>query len=80
MRTTIIICYLILTSKLIFSQVDYQVRHALDLYKTHKLVSGDWKNWLEESEIDGSPYLNNEFVKGDVFMNSQNKFIEVILR
>ena len=37
------------------AQVSYEVKQAIDLFRTNKMVSVDWKNWLEESDIEGSP-------------------------
>lgn len=62
------------------AQVSYEVRQAIDLFRTNKMVSGDWKNWLEESDIEGSPYLNNKFVNGDVFMKNKQQYTDVPLR
>lgn len=80
MRKIIIIGILVFTAQVTFSQVNYQIRQALDLYKAHKLSTGDWKNWLEESDIEGSPYMNNDFINGNVFMNSKEQYVDVLLR
>jgi len=38
-----------------YSQVDYEIRQAMDLYSTNKFRSGDSKNEQPESDIKGSP-------------------------
>lgn len=62
-----------------FSQ-DYQIREAVDLFKTQQIRSGEWKNTLSETDIKGSPYLNNEFVNGTIFTTTKLKYVDVPLR
>lgn len=62
------------------AQTNYEMRQALDFFRSNKLVSGDWKNSLTESDIEGSPYLNDEFVDGTVFTVQKQQFVDVPLR
>jgi hypothetical protein len=41
---------------------------------------GDWKKILAESDIEGSPYFEDEFVEGAVFMTSKVQFVGLPLR
>ena len=64
-----------------FSQDMYQIREAMDFFRTNQLHSGEWKNTLtEENDIKGSPYLNNEFVTGTIYTTTKQKFVDVPLR
>ncbi len=63
-----------------FSQDMYQIRQAMDFFRTNKLRSGDWKNTLTESDIQGSPYLNAEFVNGTIFTTSKLQYDNIPLR
>ena len=47
-----------------FAQVDYQISSALDLYRANKAATGEFKQYIAEEDIDGSPYLDDEFVIG----------------
>lgn len=62
------------------AQTVYEIRQAIDFFNTNKLASSDWKNTLTESDIEGSPYLNDEFVKGTVFTIQKQQFVDVSLR
>lgn len=68
--------------KLSFAQfgVSYEIRQAIELYNTSKLVSGSTRNTLFEMDYTGSPYLNEEFVNGSIFTLSKTKYEEVPLR
>ncbi len=62
------------------AQVTYELRQAMDLYRNNKIVSGDFKKLLTESDIEGSPYLNNEFVKGSIYTTSKTQYADIPLR
>lgn len=81
MKRTIFILILILTfSSMIVSQDLYELRNAIDFYKTQKSFKGDWKDILSENDIKGSPYLNNEFINGSLFTTNKLQFIDLPLR
>lgn len=63
-----------------FAQNEYQIRQAIDFYSTAKFRSGEWKTTLSESDIEGSPYLNDEFISGTIYTTSKQKFIDIPLR
>lgn len=58
----------------------YGVRTTMDLYETNKLVSGNNSSILTEKDIDGSPYLNDEFFKGTIYTVQKLKYIDIPLR
>ena len=64
----------------VFSQELYQLREAMDLFRSNQLQTGEWKLTLSESEIEGSPYLNHDFIPGTVYTTSKTKFVEIPLR
>lgn len=68
------------TSNLSFSQDTYQLREAMDFFRTNKLQTDEWKRTLTESDIKGSPYLKDEFVVGTIFTTSKLQYTEVPLR
>ena len=74
--TVIIFLFIISFS---FSQ-EYEIRAAMDLYRTNKVQSGEFKMILTENDIDGSPYLNDEFINGTIFTKSKSQFVNVPLR
>lgn len=63
-----------------YSQTVHQIKVAMDFYRNYKLVSGDWENMLSEEHIEGSPYLNKEFVNGNIFTTSNIEYIDIPLR
>ena len=63
-----------------FSQTIYEVRRAMDLFESNKLQTGDWQNPLTESDIEGSPYLNDEFIAGTVFTVMKQQYVDIPLR
>ncbi len=63
-----------------FSQSNYQINSALDFFRAKQLTTGSISKQLTESDISGSPYLNTEFVEGDIFTTSKVQFKKVPLR
>lgn len=63
-----------------YAQTDYQINSAIDFFRAKQLTTGSIKKQLTESDISGSPYLNKEFVAGDIFTTSKVQFKEVPLR
>lgn len=63
-----------------YSQVEYQIRQAIDFYSINKFHSGEGKTSLSESDIEGSPYLNDEFINGTIYTTSKQKFLDIPLR
>lgn len=64
----------------LYAQTTYEILQAVDFFSINKLERGDWKRVLTESDIEGSPYLDDEFVDGSVFMTSKVQFVGLPLR
>lgn len=63
------------------AQIDYQLKSAIDFYYSQKVASGEYrKNELTEKDINGSPYLNDEFIKGSIYTVSKTQYADVPLR
>lgn len=62
------------------AQSEYEIRQAIDLYNSNSIAKGDSKTMLSESDIEGSPYLNDEFIEGTVFTTSKTQYVGVPLR
>ena len=62
------------------TQAQYETRQAIDFFNSTKLARGDLKTMLTENDIEGSPYLNDDFIKGTIYTISQTKYVDVPLR
>ncbi|WP_340113206.1 hypothetical protein [Maribellus mangrovi] len=62
------------------AQSDYQLNQAIDFFQSNRMIQGEIKNMLTESEIEGSPYLNDEFITGSVFTTSKIQYNDIPLR
>lgn len=58
----------------------YETRQAIDFFNSTKIARGELKTMLTEDDIEGSPYLNDEFIEGTVYTTSQTKYVDVPLR
>lgn len=59
---------------------DYDLRRAGELLNHIKKYSGTMSEIMALEDIDGSPYLNDEFVEGTVFTTFKTKFADIPLR
>lgn len=77
----IVLFMLILSSVAInsFSQ-SYEINSALDFYRSHKMSTGEYNQGITEDNIQGSPYLSNDFVEGTLFTTSKQQYNDVLLR
>ncbi len=62
------------------AQAVLDIKHAIDLYNTTKMREGDFFKTLSESEIEGSPYLNDDFISGTLITTTNTKYVDVPLR
>lgn len=62
------------------AQTNYELAKSLDFFKSHKMQSGDWMQAITESDIEGSPYLHNEFIKGSIYTYQRMQFNDIPLR
>ncbi len=79
-RQLILLLFLLFTTNFTFAQKMYEIQNSLDFFKVNKLNSGDWNNMLTANDIEGSPYLNEEFVPGTIYTTSKQKYVDVPLR
>jgi len=71
---------LITVTGISFSQSNYQIQQSLDFFRINKMQSNDWMTMLSENDIDGSPFLNDEFINGTVFTTSKTQYVDMPLR
>lgn len=64
----------------LYSQDTYQLKEAWDFFRSHQLQTGDWRTDLTNENIQGSPYLNSDFINGIIFTSSKFQYIDVPLR
>lgn len=62
------------------AQIDYQLNSAADFFRTQKFIVGEYHNTLSEKDIKGSPYLNDEFIKGSIYTVSKTQYNDIPLR
>jgi hypothetical protein len=58
----------------------YDVQQTIDFYKTNKFITESGKNTLTESNIKGSPYLDDEFNYGSIYTVDKKHFADIPLR
>lgn len=79
-RFAVTVILFLTTISFSFSQDVYQIHEAMDFFRTNQLHNGELKNILTENDIQGSPYLNEEFLNGTIFTTSKLQFVDVLLR
>lgn len=62
------------------AQVDYRISSALDLFRANKMATGDFSKTIAEENIDGSPYLNDDFINGTIYTTSKVQYVDIPLR
>jgi hypothetical protein len=58
----------------------YEIKQAIDLLDFNRRHSGNTSNVLTEANINGSPFLNDEFIEGSLFTTSKTQYVGVPLR
>ncbi len=71
--------FLLIVAQMVSAQ-EYEIRQALDFYRANKMMSGDWKTTLSENDIEGSPYLNDDFIPGTIFTVQKLQFVDIPFR
>ncbi|MDD4227321.1 MAG: hypothetical protein WCY58_10950 [Mariniphaga sp.] len=61
-------------------QTLYEIKSVIDFFNSHKLQQGDLKSVLVESDIEGSPYLSDDFVDGSLYTTSKTRYDGVAIR
>jgi len=62
------------------AQSAYEILQAVDFFNYTKLERGEWKLLYEETDIEGSPYLNSNFIEGSVYTTSKTCYVGIPLR
>ena len=58
----------------------YEIRHAFDFYRHNQSQTQLMNPFHSTTEINGSPYLNDEFLNGKVYTTSKTQFVDIPLR
>lgn len=74
------IVFVLTIQSLTFAQTNYQLAQTLDFFKLYKAQSGDAKRVFTENDIEGSPYLNDDFILGSVFTLDKVQYEDIPLR
>lgn len=61
-------------------QSAYEIKKAVELLDFNRRHSGDISKFLTEATINGSPFLNDEFIEGSIFTTSKTQYVDVPLR
>lgn len=78
-------CYVPLIMFLLFAellpaQTGYELKQAMDHFKTNKLSEEDSRGILNSNNIEGSPYLEDDFINGSVYTTSSTEYKDIPLR
>lgn len=79
---TVIIIVICIFSNITYSiaQSSYQLAQTFEFFQTNKLQRGESNQGIAESDIEGSPYLNDEFIEGTVYTTSSLQYNNIPLR
>lgn len=75
-----ILIFLLIFSIQIKAQYNYNVIPTMDYFRIVEMTEKDLNIILTEQDIEGSPYLENEFVNGIVYTTSKQKIIDIPVR
>ncbi|WP_320112962.1 hypothetical protein [Draconibacterium orientale] len=64
----------------LFAQNIYDIRNAIDFFESNRMQKGEYRHILTESDIEGSPYFNDEFIKGSIFTYQKIQYNDIPLR
>lgn len=76
----VFIIFILFSTMATVAQSNYQLAKSLDFFRSQKMQSGEWKNVLTENDIEGSPYLNDDFINGTIFTTTKMQFQNIPLR
>ncbi len=80
MKYYIIITILFLSVKITRAQTNPELKTMMGLINLDKTVSGDYESLLKTTNIEGSPYLLDDFTIGSVYTNTSDEFTDIPLR
>nr|WP_319570781.1 hypothetical protein [uncultured Draconibacterium sp.] len=75
-----LLAIVLISSAGLYAQSIYNLRSAIDFFETNKIQRGDFRRPLSESEIEGSPYLIDEFTKGTIYTSQKIQYNDIPLR
>lgn len=61
-------------------QTEYKLRELMDFLHTKSVTEGEWNKDLNQRNIKGSPYLENDFTNGTVYTVQKDKYVDVPMR
>ena len=64
----------------LFAQIPYEVKESIEFFRLNQHAREESKSWLEATDIEGSPYWNDEFKEGTVFTKSKTQYSGISLR
>ena len=78
----LVFIFLLLNVNFLVAQVsvDYQTQQAYDFFKTREFISQTNNNNLDLNQIEGSPYLNDDFENGTIYTTQKQQYVNVPLR
>ena len=72
--------FILLLSLSSIAQNNYQLGNQLEFFRNNQIANGQTKSTLTAADIKGSPYLNDEFIRANVFTTSKTQFPDIPLR
>ena len=75
-----LLAILLISSAGLYAQSIYNLRSAIDFFETNKIMYGDSRHILSESEVEGSPYYIDEFKKGTIYTYQKIQYNDIPLR
>ena len=76
----LIFALLLISSIQIKAQYNYNVIPIMDSFRILEMTEKDINITLSEVDIEGTPYLDDEFIKGTVYTTSKQKIIDIPVR
>ena len=70
----------LLISGSIAAQSNYEIMNSVNFFSVAKVMKGETNTELTNEDIEGSPYLNDEFINGNVYTTSKTMFPDIPLR
>jgi len=70
---------LIISATKVFAQSN-NIHYPDEFFKFGNVVSESSRGIIEEKDIEGSPYLNKEFVEGTIYTNQKNQYNNIPIR
>lgn len=62
------------------AQASYQMKSNFDGYRTSKISKGEFSGGLSIDDIYGNPFLESDFVKGNIFTIQKIQYVDIPIR